>query len=85
MAGRLFSKSGEQNRPCWVNSPGSHVLRQCNLRDVSDQRATITSPNPLPDTFDLFLTLDAKVGRRCNVVSRSGNAVSVEFPENQDP
>ena len=82
---RIFSKSSPQNRPCWINAPGSTVLRQCSLRDFSDQRATVASLSPLPDTFDLFLTLDSKLGRRCSVVSRSGNEVGVKFSESHEP
>jgi hypothetical protein len=80
-----FPKSGVSNRPCWISLPGSTVLRQCSLRDVSDQRATVASSTPLPDTFDLFLTLDSKLGRRCNVVSRSGDEVDVEFSASHEP
>jgi hypothetical protein len=82
---RLSPKSIGPNRPCWTNTPGSTVLRQCSLRSVSDEFATIASPSPLPDTFDLFLTLDSKLGRRCNVVSRSGDEVGVRFSDGREP
>jgi len=81
---QLSPKSGGPNSPCWISAPGSTVLRQCSLRNVSDKRATVASPSPLPDTFDLFVTLDSKLGRRCSVVSRSGNEVGVEFSESQE-
>jgi hypothetical protein len=58
---------------------GSKVLRQCDLFEVSDKGATIASASVLPDTFDLFLNLDCKVGRSCKVTSRAGNEVGVEF------
>ena len=85
MAERLSPKSSGPNRPCWINAPRSAILRQCNLRKVSDQFATVSSPSPLPDLFDLFLTLDSKLGRRCNVVSRSGDEVSVQFCDSHEP
>jgi hypothetical protein len=81
MVERRSSKSGGPNRPCWINAPGSPVLRQCSLRNVSDQFATVASSSPLPDMFDLFLTLDSKFGRRCNVVTRSADEVGVRFSD----
>jgi hypothetical protein len=72
-------QSRAERRPCWISSPGSKTLRQCSLFAVSDKRATIISPSPLPDTFDFYLSLDSKVGRRCMVISRSENEVGVEF------
>lgn len=61
--------------------PGSKTLRQCSLSNVSARGATIASDSPLPDTFDLFLSLDAGEGRRCHAVSRSGLEVGVEFTD----
>lgn len=68
-----------QNQPCWISQAGSKILRQCKLFDVSDKGATISSHSTLPDTFDLFLALDDKVGYSCRVTSRSGHEVAVEF------
>ena len=65
--------------PCWVISPGSKTLRQCNLLDVSDQGAKIVSETALPETFYLLLALDHQRGRRCHVVSRAGHEFKVEF------
>ena len=71
-------------RPCWIALPGSKTLRQCSVVEVSDRSATVASPNHLPDVFDLFLSLEAKEGRSCRAVSRSGDQVAVEFIGN-DP
>jgi hypothetical protein len=49
------------------------------LSDVSAHGATVASESALPDTFNLFMSLDAKEGRRCRAVSRSGLEVGVEF------
>jgi hypothetical protein len=75
----MSKQSRAEQRPCWISAPGSRTLRQCGLFAVSDKRATIISPSPLPDTFDFYLSLDSKVGRRCMVISRSENKVGVEF------
>jgi hypothetical protein len=64
---------------CWISVPGSNTLRQCTLSEVSARGAIIASETQLPDTFDLYLSLDAKEGRRCRTVSRSGPEVGVEF------
>jgi hypothetical protein len=59
--------------------PGSKTLRQCSLSNVTDRGATVTSESPLPDSFDLFISLDATSCRRCQVMSRSGLEVNVAF------
>jgi hypothetical protein len=59
--------------------PGTNTLRQCSLSEVSARGATIASESAMPDTFDLFLSLDSKQGRRCRVISRAGLEVGVEF------
>lgn len=71
--------SRTKHRPCWVSLSGSKTLRQCDLFEVSDKGAMIASSSALPHAFDLFLTLNGKVGRSCRVTSRSGNEVWVEF------
>jgi hypothetical protein len=75
----MSKQSSAERRLCWISSPGSGTLRQCSLFAISDRRATIASPSPLPDTFDFYLSLDNKVGRSCKVTTRSGNEVGVEF------
>jgi hypothetical protein len=62
-----------------VASPASKTLRQCNLFELTERTASIGSAGSLPDTFELFLSLDQDTGQRCRVVSRAGAEVSVEF------
>jgi hypothetical protein len=75
----MSQQSRAERHPCWISSPGSNTLRQCNLFALSDNGATIISPGLLPDKFDFYLSLDSKAGRSCQVISRSGNEVGVRF------
>jgi hypothetical protein len=72
-------RSKPEARLCWVASPASKTLRQCSLFQLTEQAATIGSIGALPDTFELFLSLEQEKGHRCRVVSRDGAEVSVEF------
>jgi hypothetical protein len=76
---RTSRQPGAEIKLCWVNVPGTKTLRQCSLSDISVRGATVASEGALPDTFDLFLSLDSKEGRRCRVISRAGLEVGVEF------
>jgi len=71
--------SEKSTRPCWISLPGSKVLRQCRLLEISERAATLESSTTLPDSFYFFSDLDSRPGRRCDIISRSGQKVRVKF------
>jgi hypothetical protein len=68
------------HRSCWIR-PGSDLIVAATLVSVSHQEAKIavTAPIDLPTHFDLLLTRDGKVGRRVEVLWKSGNELGLRF------
>jgi PilZ domain len=66
-----------------ILSAGS-ILTKCVVLDVSASGAKIEiqSPSEIPDEFDLLLSSDGKVRRKCHVVRRTEKGIGVRFALN---
>lgn len=66
----------------WICCDDSAPIR-CLLKDVSSATAKVVleAPAVLPDEFDLYLTQDGKVGRKCIVVWRGAQEYLIAFGE----
>jgi hypothetical protein len=68
-------------QPGWITLEGGFAARQCVVQDMSSTGAKITieDPNVLPAKVRLAFARDARTGRNCEVVWRSGSSVGVRF------
>jgi hypothetical protein len=68
-------------QPGWITLDGGFAARQCLVHDMSPSGAKIgiEDTNTLPAKLRLAFTRDARTGRSCQVVWRSGNTVGVKF------
>jgi PilZ domain len=68
-------------QPGWITLEGGFAARQCVVQDMSSTGAKITieDPNVLPAKLRLAFARDARTGRNCEVVWRSGSSVGVRF------
>jgi hypothetical protein len=73
-------------RPCWIR-PGHDQVHAAVLVDVSQAGAKVTLPRPLtlPDSFDLLLTRDGRVGRKSEVAWKTETEVGLRFVSRQVP
>lgn len=71
----------EVNYSCWLGTAAASPLVMGRVRNISEGGAKVTcrAPADVPDTFDLFMTPDGKVGRRCKVVWRLNDAIGLMF------
>jgi hypothetical protein len=66
----------------WIGTEAESPLIECRLHDVSQSGAKLSptgNPQTLPERFNLFLTADCKVGRKCEIVWRNESGVGVAF------
>jgi hypothetical protein len=67
------------DHPCWLRTDNSsHPARISNF-SKGGARISYVAHSQIPDRFDLLMTEDGKVGRRCKVVWRSDREFGVEF------
>ena len=68
-------------RPGWITLDGGFAVRPCVVQDISSAGAKITADaeSRLPGTLRLAFARDARTGRNCQVVWRSGNSIGVRF------
>jgi hypothetical protein len=66
---------------CWLGGAGAEQLIEGQVRNISEGGAKIVcrAPADVPDTFNLFMTQDGKVGRRCKVIWRLDDAIGLMF------
>jgi PilZ domain len=76
---RYARKSLQQ--PGWITLDGGFAARPCVVRDMSATGAKITvdDSNVLPGRLRLAFARDARTGRNCDVVWRSGKSLGVKF------
>jgi hypothetical protein len=69
------------DHPCWLRTDNSYHLAPARISNFSKGGARISyvAHIQIPDKFDLLMTEDGKVGRRCKVVWRSDKEFGVEF------
>jgi hypothetical protein len=60
-------------------NPGE--VKPCMISDVSQSgaRLDVGDPSKLPDEFTLFLTRNASMRRKCQVMWRHGTQIGVHF------
>jgi hypothetical protein len=70
-----------ENRPARIEVNNGSAPLDCILWDVSEAgvRITIDTPRSVPQEFDLVLSKDGKVRRRCRVVWRSAEQLGACF------
>jgi hypothetical protein len=68
-------------QPGWITLEGGFAARQRVVQDMSSTGAKITldAPNTLPAKLRLAFARDARTGRNCEVVWRSGKSIGVKF------
>jgi len=82
---KIGSKKREARKslrqPAWITLEGGFAVRACVVEDLSASGAklTIEDNNTLPARLRLAFSRDARNGRRCEVVWRSGRTVGVKF------
>jgi hypothetical protein len=76
---RAVRKSLHQNG--WITLEGGFAARTCVVEDLSASGAKVTveDNNTLPARLRLAFSRDARTGRPCEVVWRSGRTVGVKF------
>ena len=77
---RVLPRKHHEQR-CWVAAGPTQSLSECFLHDVTNTGAKIVQETEckLPKPFDLYLTSDGTVGRKCEVVWQSGKEIGVKF------
>lgn len=65
----------------WLTKTKGESLRECVVFDESEKgaRLVVDTPNEIPDTFYLYLSLDFSSRRRCRVAWRSATQIGVEY------
>jgi hypothetical protein len=81
-----MSKEARKSIRRFLRQPGAifnagSMLTKCVVLDVSASGAKIETPSPseVPDEFDLLLSRDGKVHRKCQVVRRTEKEIGVRF------
>jgi hypothetical protein len=72
----------------WIATESQVALTECRLHDISQSGAKLSltcSPEALSENFDLFLTADRMVGRKCKIVWRTEQDVGVAFVGRTNP
>ena len=71
----------EVNLLCWLGAANEPPVIRARVRNISEGGAKVIYPpnTEVPDTIDLYMTADGKVGRRCKVVWRSEDSMGVMF------
>ncbi len=69
------------NSPAWVNAGSGTPTCDCLLVDISDTgaRLELRTPAEMPETFNLLLSANGAVQRRCQIVWRSNSQIGVQF------
>src|SRR4051812_14925107 len=69
------------NYSCWLSTESTSRLIQGRVSNISAGGAMVVCPAQaeIPDSLELYMTPDGKVGRRCKVVWRSDNAIGLQF------
>lgn len=69
------------DQPCWLDEGLDKPPIECRLRKISGSGGNLICPTPdhVPDEFNLYLTRDGNVGRRCSVTKREGNEIGFKF------
>jgi|SRR5665213_1611771 len=69
------------DQPCWLDEGLDKQPVECRLRKISKSGGKLILPTskPVPDEFNLYLTRDGNVGRKCAVTKREGNEIEFKF------
>ena len=67
--------------PCWLDEGMDRAPVECRLRKISKSGGKLSCPatDQVPNEFNLYLTRDGNVGRKCLVTSREGNEIEFNF------
>ena len=68
-------------QPAWITLDGGFAARQCVVQDISESGAKIVLDDAvsLPARLRLAFARDARTGRNCHVVWRTGSSAGVKF------
>ncbi len=66
---------------CWIGAGETSPLVEGSVRNISEGGAKVVcrAQIDVPETIDLYMTQDGRVGRRCKVVWRSDEAIGLMF------
>ena len=82
---RSVERRKDHRRPltslCWVDAGAGKEPIKCHISDISQIGAKLTckTSDKLPEEFNLYLTRDGNVGRRCKIVRRDDQDIGIEF------
>ena len=69
------------DQPCWIDAGPGQPPNKGQLCNVSPSGAKLicTDSVELPNEFNLYMTHDGSVGRKCKVVRRAENEIGLHF------
>jgi PilZ domain len=75
------------DQPCWIDAGPGLPPNKGQLCDVSPSGARLICEDSveLPDQFNLYMTHDGSVGRKCKVVRRADNEIGLRFLSRKVP
>lgn len=75
------------DRPCWVDAGEGRPPTKGYLHNVSHSGAKLICEGSVepPDEFNLYMTYDGSVGRKCKVVRRAENEIGLRFLSREVP
>jgi len=75
------------DQPCWLDAGPSQPPNKGHLCNVSPSGAKLIfdESSELPNEFNLYMTHDGSVGRRCKVVRRAENEIGLRFMSRKVP
>ena len=75
------------DQPCWIDAGPGQPPNKGQLCNVSPSGAKLicTDSVELPNEFNLYMTHDGSVGRKCKVVRRAENEIGLRFVSRKVP
>jgi hypothetical protein len=75
------------DQPCWIDVGPGRPPNKGLLSNVSPSGAKLIYDNSveLPDQFNLYMTHDGSVGRKCEIVRRAENEIGLRFLSQEVP
>jgi hypothetical protein len=81
LANKRVARRTKLHRTGWVSFDRPEAPLECCIVDITDAGAKIelTGTQGFPEVFDLLLTRDGSVRRRCTIVWREVDALGLRF------
>ena len=81
------TKRIELDREAWISLDRPATPIECRIVDISDSGAKIEiiDAQGFPETFDLFLTRNGSVRRRCKIAWQDADTMGLRFLDRAEP